>query len=371
MLKSLHRLLRHNDGSLPARAAVPAVPLRKQALPLASLRVGQSIIFSESCPLPQLRARTCPVRAVRTLRFGGEEVKNFQLSVDGNSQFSISIAEDADGHYLAFSRQLDDNEQDRWFGRDALSFFTEPSTAKTIRCKIDRVIEGAWAAERYVKTVDWVEGQQVGEGKGHFRYNLLTNDTGEKALEIEHFDTKNNIFVTVYRPVEDILTITETLHQVKPESSTSPEPEPLRKPDFRRISEEAATAEPIHIATTTPEPMPEIDTAPLPAFLLSQPAATPYLSLDEILGPEPERVRCSLVAAKALIDTSLQRGIRVRDVLRELVGLDSALSEEVIFEMPLSEKDYRMLSQRYKCRADDHAEIRRRLQDELRRKLLA
>lgn len=384
MLKSFRQLLIQNAGSLPAASAPPMVPLRRTTLPLHQLKPGNAIMFSESCPLPQLRARKCPVQSVRTYRFGQETVKSYQFTADGTQPFSLAIAEDADGHYLAISRQLNGPEQDQWFGRDALSFFTEPSTAKTIRCKADRVIEGAWMGERYGKIVDWVEGALVnGKSESAFHYNLLVNDTGEKALEIEHYDAvgHTNVFVTVYRPVEDILTIAEAIPQIPVPELRRPEParEPVSarmapRPDFRRMSEEQ-----IHIAPTpVPEPEPElaapavpaVEETPLPSFLLSR-SNEQYLSLDEVIPPETERVRVSTRAAKALIDVSLERGVRVRDVLRELLGLESALSDDVIFELPLTERDYRMLAQRYKLRPDHTDEIRARLQDDLRKKLLS
>lgn len=380
MFKSLSQLLSHTSGSLPANTPPPAVPLRKTTVPLHQLKIGNAIMFAESCPLPQLRARKCAIRAIRTVRFGTERIRNYQLNVEGAENFSIAIAEDADGHYLAISRQLDEHEQDAWFGRDALGFFMEPSTAKTIRCKIDRVIETAWAAERYIKSVDWVDGAFITDAKNEspFHYNLLVNETGEKALEIEHYDATahNNVFITVYRPIEDILTIAEAIPHIpapapKQAAVSVVEELPVRpRPDFRRASEES-----IHVLPTVdeePRRLPMMDETPLPSFLVKRPdEPMAYLSLDEVIPPEPERVRCSVRAAKALIDVSMERGVRVRDVLRDLLGLESALSEEVIFELPLTEKDYRALAQRYKMRADARDEIRQRLQEELRKKLLS
>jgi hypothetical protein len=110
-----------------------------------------------------------------------------------------------------------------------------------------------------------------------------------------------------------------------------------------------------------------MDMPELPAFLTRN--GEDYLSLDEVIPPEGERVRVSLHAARALIDAALDRKARVRDILRDMVGLDSALSEEVIFELPLSDSDYRTLAMRYRLRPDHRDEIRAKLQEELREKL--
>jgi hypothetical protein len=59
----------------------------------------------------------------------------------------------------------------------------------------------------------------------------------------------------------------------------------------------------------------------------------------------------------------------VRDVLRDMLGLESALSDEVVIELPLSDSDYRILAMRYKLRPDHRIEIRARLEEELQRQL--
>ncbi len=389
------------NDSTPSRAGgVPAfaVPLRGGAVKLDHIAVGQAIHFSASCPLVPLAGNTAYVLALRHYRFGVDVLKNFQLQVGRAKHYFLTIAEDEQGQYLSLSRALSEHEQDQWFGRDALGFFMEPSTAKTIRCKADLAINGDWAGERYSKTVDWVEGSvtQAGGGRSahHFHYNLLVNSSGEKALEIEHDEAtgENRVFVTVYRPVSDIARIEEVAEIPTPADPAPPSPPPARapqmppevgkvplfkdypenlaqpkqRPDFRRLEEEAPSE--IHIQRTalstdfTPE-----EAAKLPSFLVTRDGD--YLSLDEVIPPEPERVRVGLKAARSLIERAMSRNVRVRDVLRDMVGLDSALAEEVIFELPLSDEDYRTLAMRYKMRPDHRTEIRARLEDELKRLL--
>lgn len=374
MWSPVEKLLKSPRDAAPTTAAPVVVPLRKGGLAFSDIIEGSLLTFSPACPLPPLTGQTARVEKIRQYGFGEETITTFRLSVGKQGTYSFSVAEDDQGQYLAVSRLLSAAEQDQFFGSDALSFFTEPSSAKTIRCKADLAREGAWAADRYIKSVDWLEGM-VSEGKLQlgFRYNLLLNDTGEKALEIEHYPTlkKNQVYLTVYRPVGDILRIAEP-------SEVPPPPSPMvltevvtekPRPDFRRASDASST---IHIPSTakptlTPVKQPE-ETPPLPSFLLSR--EHHYLSLDAVIPPETERVRCGLMTAKELIETALTRGVRVRDVMREVVGLESMLSEEVVFEMPLSDEDYRKLAMRYKIRPDHREEIRARLQQELRNKLL-
>lgn len=365
---------------------------------LNNLGPGSVISFALNCSLPQLAGQKGTITQVRTYRFGEDISISYAMNVDNRvSNFSMTIAEDAEGYYLAISRQLSAGEQDLWFGRDALSFFTEASTAKSIRCKADLAIEGDWAAPRYVKSVDWVEGSVLlgrmstaGAGRqvSQFHYNLLVNDGGDRALEIEHDDAtgENRVLITVYRPVEDIASIAEPMpHVPVPQSAGMPmrdevaaesEELPLfapasatpRRYDFRRLNDNEPAAA-IHVTRADHDTMgQEPALPPLPSFLVSR--ENNYLSLDEVIPPETDRVRCDLRSAKALIDMAIARNVRVRDIMREIVGLESLLNDEVIFELPLTDNDYRQLAMRYKLRPDQREILRNRLQQELNERLI-
>lgn len=423
---------KHNPTSAPGKT--PGQALRQPSMKLNNLGPGSVISFASSSTLPQLAGQRATITQVRTYRFDHDIQISYALDVGGDTRFSMTIAEDAEGFYLALSRELTAAEQDQWFGRDALSFFTEASTAKTIRCKIDFNREGDWAAPRYSKTVDWIEGSvllgrmstaSLGRQVKQFHYNLLVAETGDRALEIEHEDAtgESRIMVTVYRPVEDIGSIAEPLPHVpvppapaKPAVASAPTPAPVAavpafvspaatpapaiqakneplllsdeepplfntseaqqqpRPDFRRLNGAHAPRETIHVAREDIRPQPAMeaimaaDMPPLPSFLTTR--ENSYLSLDEVIPPETDRVRCDLRSAKVMIDMALTRGVRVRDVLREMIGLDSMMSDEVMFDLPLSDDDFRKLGQRYRLRPDSRDEIRRRLQEELSQRLI-
>lgn len=402
---------KHNPQPAPAKNG--AMALRQPSMKLNNLGPGSVLSFAASSTLPQLAGKRATITQVRTYRFNSDIQISYALDVAGDQRFSLTVAEDEQGFYLAISRELSETEQDLWFGRDALSFFTEASTAKTIRCKIDMAREADWAAARYSKTVDWVEGSvllgrmstaSLGRQVKQFHYNLLVAESGDRALEIEHEDAtgENRIMVTVYRPVEDIGGIAEPLPHVpvpeviaKPAASfaaanVAKEEEPLLlsneepplfgqheaapapRPDFRRMNGPAPQA--IHVSREEIRPQPAMEAImaaempPLPSFLTTR--ENGYLSLDEVFPPETDRVRCDLRSAKAMIDMALTRGVRVRDILREMIGLDSMMSDEVMFDLPLSDDDFRKLGQRYRLRPDNRDEIRRRLQEELQQRLI-
>lgn len=375
-------------------ASPPVIPLRKPSVDLSGLKLGQTIYFNATCPLEPLSGNGAEVVAARQYRFGADIIDSFQLSVNGQKHYFLTVAEDDQGQYLSISRSLSDVEQDIWFGRDALSFFTEASSAKSIRCKADMAKESEWAAERYTKSVDWVEGTLAPAESPRlarsFHYNLLVNLEGDKALEIEHDDVsdENRVFITVYRPIEDISSVETKKREplmepvlVSNQDKETPAPEvplfkepvfsstpaqPKQRQDFRRLEQDNTL--PIHIERTPQEVVNAFELpSDLPSFLLQQ--AEEYVSLEEIMAPETERVRVAAGAAYVLLNHALRKNVRVRDVLRDMLGLQSALSEEVIFEMPLTEEDYHTLAMRYKLRPDHKVEIRSRLEEELRQKL--
>ena len=108
------------------------------------------------------------------------------------------------------------------------------------------------------------------------------NEQGDKALEIEHDDTsgENRIYITVYRPIEDIVGIDlvrEEVIEAKPampaaevplfQEPVMPPPQPKQRQDFRRLEEEYSKE--IHIERTPLELIssmePQVD---LPSFLV-------------------------------------------------------------------------------------------------------
>lgn len=391
MWTNLQKIL---GGSEEVAAAPPSVPLRRQHFSSADVAVGKVIRFATRCPLSPLSGADAVVISARQYRFGSDAVKSFQLQVGSAKHFYLTIAEDDQGQYLGISRLLNDAEQESWFGRDALGFFTEASSAKSIRCKADLLMEGEWAGGRYAKTVDWIEGSiapaETPRLAHTIHYSLLVTEAGDKALEIEHEDAsgENRFFITVYRPIEDIAAVdvarapepdvnpapastkstvpaNDDTPLVKESAFVSAQAQPKQRMDFRRLDEVLPQ---IHIERTPPELNPQDDEpTDLPSFLINR--NPNYLSLDAVLPPEAERVRVGIGAARGLIDAALRKNVRVRDVLRELLGLESAMSDEVIFELPLTDTDYRTLAMRYKLRPDHRLEIRSRLEEELRQKL--
>jgi hypothetical protein len=418
-------MLRRIKSYLRAEGQESALP----SLAIHRLEPGAGLVFSAHCPLQDLAGRKARVVNLLTYRFGNTRTVSYQLMTDTDQPRVLTVAEDADGYYLAISRPLGAEEQHRWFDRDTLGFFTEPSSAKTLKCREKEEHYPGWTAPKFIKSIDMMEGS-VGTGrllKGEsarqmqpIRYSLLVSEAGDKAVEIERVLETGalRVFVTVYRPAGDVTQLLETIPHIPapplvklaaeptysppaatppvtavvPPSSPAPEvadvpvavaspPPPVAsdvaaepatakpapgKPDFRRLSEVQPAIKP------PKQPEYGAEAPPLPAFLVREkpPARRPnFIVLDEILPPEIERVRCDITTAKLLIDTSISRGVRVRDLLRQMTGLTTPAHDEVLFEMPLSEEDYMQLAQRYHLKPDLKSELRHRLMEEIQGKI--
>jgi len=388
----------------------------KPAMPLTKLEPGSGLQFATNTMIPELRGKRAIIQSVRTYRFAESTTVSYMMSVDSVESMILTIAQDEEGYYLGISRELSPTQQHAWFDRDALSFFTEPSSAKTLKTRVTDAQFPGWVAPKYVKAIDFIEGALT-QGRlstsdssrktQTIKYSLLVNDAGDKAVEIEVYPEMktHRVFVTVYRPAEDIVQVAQPIphipvpekpkNEVKvekpaepvqappaPAAAVAPKPTPVAavtkpaetyaRPDFRRLnrSEMPVIAAPVRMIDDSMDDVP-----PVPTFLVSsstngkEVTRSKYLTLDEVLPPEIERVRCDIATAKTLIDESIKRGVRVRDLLRHMTGLTTPAHDEVLFEMPLSDDDYKQLAQRYQLKPDMRAEIRSKLMDELQKKL--
>ncbi|MFZ4125779.1 MAG: hypothetical protein ACOYJ2_06900 [Rickettsiales bacterium] len=380
----------------------------KATIPLTKLETGSALEFAADTLIPELRGKKASIQAVRTYRFGETTTVSYILTVDAVDSLILTVAQDDQGFYLGMSRELSPEQQHQWFDRDALSFFTEPSSAKTLKTKVTDVQFPNWVAPKYVKTIEFMEGtltqgrlstSDAARKTQNIQYSLLVNDAGDKAVEIEVYPElkTHRVYVTVYRPAEDVKLLSQPIPMIPapnavpktavkaPQQTIAPEPvaviapvtpkqeeKPVpHKPDFRRLNM-ADHAPVIKRPAAVKMIDEEVDAAPVPAFLTAEPkpvTRSKYLTLDEVLPPEIERVRCDMATAKLLIDTSMKRGVRVRDILRMMTGLQAPAHDEVLFEMPLSDEDYKQLAQRYQLKPDMRAEIRSRMMDELQKKL--
>ncbi len=157
------------------------------------------------------------------------------------------------------------------------------------------------------------------------------------------------------------------IEALKPDPMPEPAPIPSfipkqgLRPDFRRITPVEKEGREI-----IPEPL------PLPSFLLEPKYPAPAVknkedyTLEDVMAPDTTQLRCDMVTARALIDRAAKHRLSIKDTVRGMLGLSLDVRDEVIFEVPLSDEDYKELAMRYHIKASHRQEIQARMLQELR-----
>jgi len=363
---------------------------------LDSLPLGTVVQFTTQVPKP-VAGKKAIINSIRTYRFSEENTLTYGITLSTGERYFLAVAKDDQGFYVGLMRELSSAEQRLWFDPDALTFFTEQSSAKTLRCRADAEKYGPWAAAKYQKTVDFLDGD-VMEGRmaasdivrkpRQVLYSMLLDESGDKAIEIEVYPEHGNIrlFATLFLPdhvlrvlpgetlsiQEEALELSDVIVEKSPPSAEvihlhadrlsaiaeaveEEEPalfqapaikteEPKPRPDFKRLT-------PSEIAAVDPAAEPE-EVAPLPSFLLEPHSAEPRSLLDELLQPDALHLRCDTATAHKLLGLAIKERKPVREILREILGLRPAVRDEVIIELPLSDRETEELAMRFQLRPD-------------------
>lgn len=367
--------------------------------PLRSIELGSRVVFAESMPIKALAGQEAKVVAQRSYHFGAEITVTYALRTPSSSIYHLTVAEDAQGIYLGIARELPRSEWKDWFDLDALDFFISPSSARTLKLLADAKAPVSWSAPRYLKMIDGLDGEMKENDptsstprSQRITYTLLASEAGDKAIEIERLHERDmvRLYATLYRPEEDVVTVLEAVasqpepvvelvydaepqlqkisealkvaEEVLREEPHSFMPKQGARPDFRRLAPVQKDGREV-----IPEPL------PLPSFLL-EPQTVNHVpvvdgedyTLATVMAPETTQLRCDMVTARALIEQAARHNLTVKDTVRGLLGLSLDLRDEVIFEVPLSDEDYKELAMRYQMKASRREEIQSRMLQEIR-----
>lgn len=80
---------------------------------------------------------------------------------------------------------------------------------------------------------------------------------------------------------------------------------------------------------------------------------------------EGHRIRCNLRMASKLVDEAMRNDMRVSDVIRKALGLNVAETDQIAFDVKLSNRDYKILAERFDLDARQKDQIHELIMEEL------
>ncbi len=151
--------------------------------------------------------------------------------------------------YLAISKRINEVDQKRLLDEDVLEQVRTQSTSPRLHLRASGVVGFApWVVETYRKQISGIRGRKALLGRDRaFDYTLFVSPNNEKAIEIEQYeDGTCDMFLTVYRPASDILSI---LHAMRPDVEKT-HPVLVKNSGVHEIEEDAvvAAAEPVRVS---------------------------------------------------------------------------------------------------------------------------
>lgn len=342
-------------GADTPRAAMPPDMIMAA---LRGLQDGAAVQFG-STPQENLSGRRYRVTGTQTYWFGEECFLSHRLQSDGQADIFLIAAERSGEEYLAISRAVTEEDQDILFGAQPLFAMPEKPALQQVRCRDTVIGFKGWLTGTYRKQLDRVRGSvlpgdrrdlsqgetdAVARERGGFHYALLVNATNEHAVEIEkHDDGRVQIFVTVFRPLSDIVQV------IPPERPTRLVPRPW-----------ANDASNIDTVIEALKKRREVMVQPAPrAEIIQHPATVRAREADTNM------VACDVRVAVKVIEEAVLNKMSIAEVVRRVVDLPVSFNEKVFFDIPLSPADYEVLGHRYGISTDDKRAIRARMAQEL------
>jgi|GEM_PF-6621710 len=174
------------------------------------LREGAKVEFT-SVPQASISNAELTIKNTQYYDFGNSSFTSYMLH-DGNKlQCQVIVAQQGDNStYLAVSRHLSEDELYRICSQEDVKLLTQPRHLKRLYVREQAMGLDGWLSMRYSKKLDNIRGSKtVNDQERSFDYTLLVSDDNSKAIEVERYhDGRCEIYITVYRPVSDIIDIT-------------------------------------------------------------------------------------------------------------------------------------------------------------------
>lgn len=289
----------------------------------------------------------------------------------------IIAGNDTPSPYLAISRKLSSRDIENLFADEDAKRLKVPGGIRNLYVRDHVPGLKEWVTMNYSIRIEGIRGKKNDKGTDRvFEYALYVNSTNDKGIEIEYFlDGHAEIYATIYRPISDVLSVDmappATMTRVEPlikfeksapsshgpaimgNADQAPPPLPVTKP-----APVKAPAAPKAIAVEAPATALKPEVTKAPAKRLPEPTAPVTPVHEELLGVD-------MLTAARIITEAMSSNQRVGEVLRQALGLPAIMDDKISFHLPLTDEDYRALSERYRLDKNDRASIRHRMSEEL------
>ena len=174
------------------------------------LREGAKVEFT-SVPQSSISNAELSIKNTQYYDFDNSSFVSYMLHDGSKLQCQVIVAQQGDNStYLAISRHLSEDELYRICSQEDIKLLTQPRHLKRLYVREQAMGLDGWLSMRYSKKLDNIRGSKtVNDQERSFDYTLLVSDDNSKAIEVERYhDGRCEIYVTVYRPVTDIIDIT-------------------------------------------------------------------------------------------------------------------------------------------------------------------
>ncbi|MEQ1789987.1 MAG: hypothetical protein ABL857_06030 [Rickettsiales bacterium] len=214
----------------PVKKASPPPKLK-----LTEMQVGSVVRFGY-VPQVALSGNKLTVDAVNSYQFGKDVLTSFVLSNEKKDDVSMIVAEAQGEQYLAISRRISVEDQQKLFDLNTIKEITNNEEVTKFTCK-DNVPElKGWLVTNYKREIkgmrgfihkaDFRDGNDGTHAGAEFEYTLLGSSSNEHAIEIESYvDGHVDVYATIYRRTNDISEVihVDSLQQSDVQSETKSE----------------------------------------------------------------------------------------------------------------------------------------------------
>jgi hypothetical protein len=376
---------------------------RKLRGSIEKIAKGDRISF-KAVPQPELSNVECVVGEPVTYHFGSTQLTSFPLFTSEFTLICHMIVAKVKGAspYLALSKKVEERNYRHLCTEDDFQRLVDADYPPHLYVRKHGANMQDWMHFHYTCTIKNARGTKIISDNDvkNFAYTLFVAKDEHKALEIErypsgHFTMYATIFLSLKHvqeikhlrtmPLAPVFSqklskaesdIRNTTAQPKLHSDYELKPEPLEAQEAASLTPEDSNSAQIfalHSARNV-----KLKGALPTAVLLNNDVlttamqrATSHSATQEVVvkpqatPTEKTSLPCSLHMASKLIDEAIRNEMRVTDVIRKALGLETVIKDYIHFDMQLSDADYEVLAKRFDIAASNKEKIHQLIMEEL------